>query len=349
MILETKGEYNQLNKGSKVNPSNFMGINDFNSLSQLYPVFSFKDTSKDIGTMLQIEGNIKNYNLETDSTDFSFQELYGQIALKDKHYFIVGKKRLDWGTGLVWNPTNFFIQKDPLRAQNRLEGIFMLNYNYLLSNGAINFYIFPDKKKDDFKLAVKYDYSGNKIDASLSFLEYKKYQQYGFDFSYGGNYFTAYVEGVMRNFTKSYRINQDSSLIGPEQQKKSFHPELVTGTSVLLSSNITFNLEYRYRGDYLNKSEVNIFKGNLPNNMLVYDPIGISKHTVFSSIEYKDTYGRWSANLRSFYDPVSNQLIVSPLGVWVKNNFQAELSVVVYNNTLSICNFQSNLLLSYFF
>lgn len=349
MIFETQGVYNHLNGNSKINPNNVMGINDFNSFSQLYPILSFKDTLNNINTLLQIEGNFKNYNFERDSTIFSFQELYGQISLSDKHYFIIGKKRLDWGTGLVWNPTNFFTQKDPLRTQNRLEGIFMMNYNYLLPNGALNVYLFPDKSRDKFKFAIKYDYSGNKIDASLSFLTYSEHQQYGIDFSYGGDYFTAYTEGVLRNFTKTYGVNVSGLLVEPERQKGWGYSEVVIGTSVLLTSNSTFNLEYRYRGDYLNKKEINYYKSHLPNNSIIYDPISMGQHTIFGSIEYKDSYGRWSVNLRSFYDPVSNQLVISPLGVLSMNNFQFELSTLIYNNSLSICNFQTNLLLSYAF
>lgn len=349
IILETKGEYNDVDKKSEVNPGNWMNIDDFSSLSQIYPALTFDDTFNNISTKLQVEANIKNYHLDKDSTIFSFQELYSQFSLKDKHYFILGKKRLDWGTGMIWNPTNFFIQKDPLRTQNRLEGIFMLNYTYILKKGTLNFYVFPEKKKEDFSLAIKYDYSGNRIDASLSFVEYKKYQQFGYDISYGGNKFTAYSEGVLKNYTKSYRVNENGTLIIPDLMKKKFRGEFVVGSSIIFNSHISFSGEYRFREDYLSKKDVGLYKKYLPDNPIVFDPISVGKHTLFGNMEYKDVYGRWSANLRSFYDPSSGQLIISPLGILTINNFQVEVSTLFYNNSLSLHNYQSSILVSCFF
>lgn len=349
VILETKLEYNNLDKNSDVNPNNIMNINDFSSISQFYPIIEFKNTYGKVDTKLQAEAVIKNYDLIKDSTDLSFQELYTQFTLNGKHFFIIGKKRLDWGTGIIWNPTNFFIQKDPLRTQNRLEGLFMLNYSTLINSSSLNFYFFPQEKKEDFKFAVKYDFSLNKIDASLSFVEYGKHQQFGYDISYGGSSFTLYSEGVIKNFTKSYRVFDDGSLIYPEIEKKSFKPEIIVGSTILFNSNISFTGEYRFRGDYLNKKEIDLYKRYLPSNMEVYDPISVGKHTIFVNAEYKDTYNRWSANLRSFYDPISDQLVLSPLGTFSQNNFQIEVSTMFYNNSISTHNFQSSILLSCFF
>lgn len=201
VILETRGEYNDIDKKSKVNSDNWMNLDEFTSLSQFYPILGFKNTWGDLVTKLQVEANIKNYNFDKSSTDFSFQELYTQFELKGKHFFVFGKKRLDWGTGMIWNPTNFFIQKDPVRTQNRLEGIFMLNYSYLFGQNTLSFYLFPEKKAKDFKAAVKYDYSKDRVDASLSFVEYGKFQQIGYDISYGGDMFTALFR---RSFEELY-------------------------------------------------------------------------------------------------------------------------------------------------
>ncbi len=349
MILESKLEYNNINQNSKLNADNRMNINNFNSISQLYPVFSFKNEVKNTSTLLQVEGNIKNFNFERDSTLFAMQELYGQISFNYKHYITIGKKRLDWGSGVIWNPTNFFVQKDPMRIQNRLEGIFMFNYTSILRNGEINLYVFPDNDINDFKVAVKYNYSGSRMDASLSFLEYKKYQQFGMDVSYGGDFFTAYTEGVAKNFTKSYGIDNHGQLVTPEERNRQFYPEWVLGTSVIVNPKLTVNVEYRHRGDQLSHLEIDIYHTYLPSNRLLYDPISIGKHTFFGSLAYADLYGRWSVNLRNFYDPVSDQLVVSPLGIITKHNFQAEFSVMIYNKSFSIFNFQTQLLVSYSF
>ncbi len=349
VILETKGEYNNLDRKSKINPDNWMNIGDFAALSQLYPILQFNSRSGDLATRLGVEANLRSYNFEKDSTRLLIQELYSQFTFKDKHYFVFGKKRLDWGSGMIWNPTNFFIQKDPLRTQNRLEGIFMLNYSYLFSESAISIYLFPDKKKENFKAAIKYDYSKDRIDAAVSFVEYGKYQQVGLDLSYGGNLFTFYGEGVLRNFSKSYKIDDNNILQIPDNRKKTFSSEFVVGGSVVFNMHLSFRGEYRFREDYLDKSQIRLFENQLPDNLMIWDAISVSKHTLFASFDYRDTYSRWSANLRTFYDPLSNQLIVSPLGVLTMNNFQIEASTIFYNNKLSIHNFQSTILLSCFF
>lgn len=349
VILETKGEYNNLDRKSKINPDNWMNIGDFAALSQLYPILQFNSRSGDLATRLGVEANLRSYNFEKDSTRLLMQELYSQFTFKDKHYFVFGKKRLDWGSGMIWNPTNFFIQKDPLRTQNRLEGIFMLNYSYLFSESAISIYLFPDKKKGNFKAAIKYDYSKDRIDAAVSFVEYGKYQQVGLDLSYGGNLFTFYGEGVLRNFSKSYKIDDNGILQIPDNRKKTFSSEFVVGGSVVFNMHLSFRGEYRFREDYLDKSQIRLFENQLPDNLMIWDAISVSKHTLFASFDYRDTYSRWSANLRTFYDPLSNQLIVSPLGVLTMNNFQIEASTIFYNNKLSIHNFQSTILLSCFF
>lgn len=349
VILETKGEYNNLNKKSKVNPDNWMNMDDFSALSQFYPILQFVARSPDLATKVGVEANLRNYNFEKDSTKLLMQELYSQFTFKDKHYFVFGKKRLDWGSGMIWNPTNFFIQKDPLRTQNRLEGIFMLNYSYLFRQGSISVYLFPDKKKEDFKAAIKYDYSIDRIDAGVSFVEYGKYQQVGFDLSYGANLFTLYGEGVLRNFTRSYNIDDNGVLQTPDNMKKTFRSEFVVGGSVVFNMHLSFRGEYRFREDYLNKRQIRLFEKQLPDNLMIWDAISVGKHTLFASFDYRDTYSRWSANLRAFYDPLSSQLIISPLGVLTMNNFQIEASTMFYNKKLSIHNFQSTILLSCFF
>lgn len=349
IILETGLDYNNLYKNSEVNPKNWMKISDFTSKSNLYPIIEFDNEINGINTKLQVEGDFQNYNFDKDSTLFSFQELYGQIDIKSKHYLVFGKKRLDWGTGMIWNPTNFFIQKDPLRVQNRLEGIFMLNYSYLFEKGALSFYAFPEKKINDGRLAFKYDYSNERIDGSLSFLQYGKYQQFGYDISYGGDHFTAYSEGVLRNFTKSYQISDQGEVKSPIEQKKRFWAEVVAGTSILLNNLLTMNVEYRYRQDYLNRKSIGLYKFFCQDNPLFFDAISVSRHSLYGNLTYKDIYNRWSINLRAFYDPLSNQILISPLGTFTLNNFQIEASIMGYSHSLTIYNMQSTILVSYFF
>lgn len=349
IILETKGEYNLIDENSRVNPDNRMKLDKFSSLSQLYPIFELKNTWGNFDTNLQAESNIQNYNFAKDSTNFSFQELYTQLVFKGKHFFVFGKKRLDWGTGMIWNPTNFFIQKDPVRIQNRLEGLFMFTYSYLFGQTTLSFYVFPERKGKDFKAAIKYDYSKERLDASFSFVEYGRYQQFGYDISYGGDLFTAYSEGVLKNYTKSFIVDNNGTLIPPQLRSEKFRSELVLGTTIIFNSNLSFSGEYRFREDYLSKNDIKHYKKYLPENIELFDPLSMGKHSLFGNLEYKDTYARWSVNLRSFYDVSSNQLAISPVGIFSLNNLQIELTSMFYNNSIAIYDLQTSLLVSCFF
>lgn len=349
LILESKGEYTDLDSKSLINPNNKMNIEEFTAVSRLYPIFRLGYDQEKLNSLLQVEGNLTDYNFSGDSIRFTFQELYLQLGVNDIHYISFGKKRLDWGTGMLWNPTNFYIQKDPLRTQNRLEGIFQATYKLLLSNGSLQAYIFPERQMKDFSYALKYDYYGSRIDASLSFLQYGRYQQIGLDLSYGGNIFTAYMEGVLRNYSKSYRVGEDGELIIPSTAKDKFWTEVVAGFSIVCNAHVSLRGEYRFRKDYLNRKQVGYFKSYLPANTQIYDPISIGKHSLFGSMEWKEIYDRFFIQMRVFYDTASTQLILSPLLIWKISNFQIELSSMLYNNGLPLFDYQGSLLVSWHF
>lgn len=346
VIIESKAEYNNRDKKSRVNPDNRMNIEEFTSITHLYPILNFRNSINDLTTSLQLEGDVVNYNFSKDSVQFAFQEIYVGFAYREKHYFSFGKRRLYWGTGMIWNPTNFYVQKDPFRTRNRLEGIMQGSYALLLPKGTLQAYVFPDRRLKDFSYALKYDFYASRIDGGISFLQYTRYQQFGFDLSYGGDLFTAYAEGVWRNYSKSCRVGEDGLLIVPGTERKKFFTEIVGGISYNLNARISLRAEYRFREDYLNKKEVRRFETYLPEHLMIYDPISVGQHSLFGSIEWKDTFESYYAQLRSFYDPVSGQLIVSPLFIVKINNFQLELSSMIYNNSLSVFNYQGSLLIS---
>jgi hypothetical protein len=316
LILESKSQYSYPDKISPVS-----------SITQLYPIVTAGSKLGELQNTLQAEGNLTNYNFSKDSVRFTFQELYTRFSWKDRHHWAVGKKRLDWGTGMIWNPTNFYIQKDPFRTQNRLEGIFQLNYTCLFNTGSLEMYVFPERKPEDFGYSLKYNYTGERVDASISFLEYAGHQQVGYDISYGGDRFIAYAEGVFRNYS-----GKDS--------------EIVSGVSYAFSAIWGTRLEYRFREDYLTREEIANYRKYPSQNRLIYDPVSVGKHTLVASAEIKDMYDRFNLQIRTFFDLFSNQLIVSPLFVLKKNNFQIELSSMIFANSLAGYNSQTSLLVS---
>lgn len=346
IILESKNQYNHLDKASFINKDNRLKIDELYSITELYPIVAFKSDLGELLNTLQAEGNLTNYNFDKDSIRFAFHELYTRFSWKDSHHWTIGKKRLNWGTGMIWNPTNFDIQKDPFRTQNRLKGIFQLNYTYLFNAGSLELYVFPEKGIEDFSYSLKYNYTGERVDLSVSFLEYTKHQQIGYDISYGGDRFIAYAEGIFRNYSKSYRVGKKGELIPPHNKTKRLYAEIVSGISYTFNASLGARLEYRFREDYLNKEEVANFKKYLPQNSILYDPVSVGKHNIYASAEIKDIYDRFNLQLRTFFDLLSNQLIISPLFVCKKNNFQIELSSMIFNNSFAVFNSQTSLLIS---
>lgn len=346
LILESQGQYNNLDEHSTVNPDNRMNIEELTSVTRLYPLLKFGHEQNALSATLQAEGNLSNYNFSGDSVRFSFPELYVRLAYQEKHHITLGKRRLDWGSGMIWNPTNFYVQKDPFRTQNRLEGIFQAAYSFLFSNGSLQAYIFPEKRLKDFNYGLKYDYYGTRLDANLSFLQYARYQQFGYSLSYGGNISTLYAEGVFRNYSKSYKVGEEGELLPPVENRKNFRSEVVAGFSLNCNAHISLRGEYRFREDYLNRTEVKQFESALPAYTLIYDAISVGKHSLFGSVEWKDIYDRYFIQMRSFYDPASTQLILSPLFIRKINNFQIEISAMLYNNALALFNHQCSILLS---
>ncbi|MDR1161681.1 MAG: hypothetical protein LBK45_05025 [Tannerellaceae bacterium] len=304
LILESKNQYDHSDKASSLS-----------SKTELYPIVTVGNELGGLLNTLQAEGNLTNYNFTKDSVRFTFQELYTRFSWKDRHHWTIGKKRLDWGTGMIWNPTNFYIQKDPFRTQNRLEGIFLLTYTCLFNTGSLEVYVFPEKEVENFSYSLKYNYTGERVDASISFLGHtQKQQQIGYDISYGGDRFTAYAEGVFRN----------------DHSGKRFCPEIVSGASYVFNASLSARLEYRFR----------------ENDLTLYDPVSVGKHTLYASAESKDVYDRFNLQVRTFFDLCSNQLIVSPLFIWKMNNFQIELSSMIFTHSFAIYNSQTSLLLS---
>jgi len=344
--MENYNEFNILDEQSDVNPENLLELNEISSITRFYPILTYKDTIQNelVGTF-QVEPGFFNNNLNF-SLDIRFMELYTAVKFDEKNRLLIGKKRLDWGNGLVWNPTLFYTQKDPLRVQNRLEGVFQVSYNHLFPKSDLEFYVFPDSTVSRSKIALKYNIVGNRTSFSTIYMYSGEGHQFGYDISFGGDQFTLYTEGVAKTYSRRFGISPGGNLINPTSKSDAINLEVVAGSSINLSNRLTSYFEYRYSDDNLNRTELTAFRNNLPDNLVLYDPISMGKHSFFGSINYIGNYGRWSLNSRGFYDPTSHQFIISPLFIYSLNNLQLELSTLAYHNSFAIFDLQSTLLIS---
>ena len=184
---------------------------------------------------------------------------------------------------------------------------------------------------------------------SYAFLGDEK-QQFGIDFSLGGDNFTFYGEGLLRNFSNSNLIDSagNSQIAAIENGFKNVNSEFVVGTMINVLPRTILVAEYRYRSDFNTSQSIENFKNSLPASLAIYDPISMGKHSFFGQISYMDAYSKYNVNTNIFYDPITNQMLCSPGLVYNGDDFKLEVNPFIYNNNLSIYDFQGRVILSFF-
>ena len=346
IINENIFTYNAISKNSLINPNNRLQLNELEIVNRFFPVGTFKKNK----IRLQAEPKIL-LNPINETLEFGLNELYVQYAISDKFYATFGKKRINWGTANVWNPSNPFLQKDPFRIDNRLEGITLIDLEYIAKNLTLNALFSPKERLNRSTFALK---ASSKIQTlsysfSYAFLGYEK-QQFAVDFSLGADNLTFYGEGLLRNFSNSNLIDSaglpESASVG--NGFKNLNSEFVVGTILNVLPRTILITEYRYRSDFNTSQSIENFKDFLPNSLSIYDPISMGKHSFFGQISYMDSYSKYNISTSIFYDLITNQLLCSPGLVYNGDDFKLEINPFIYNNSLSIYDFQGRVILSFF-
>ena len=351
IIVENEFEYFNIATDSKLNPDNqYLQLDEFNYETRFYPILKLENGK----SKFQLEPLIKYAPTKTkkDSLQLSIQELYTGFELNNHVYLLIGKQRLTWGTGLIWNPTNFYTQKDPFRLNNRLEGLNQARIECYLGSLTLNLLASPNKDFDKLMYAAKLESNIGGLFYSFSYASVEKAQyQFGGDFSYAGDIFTLYGEGVMKNYSK-YSFVNDTGGITPRPvvtNLKDFYSDLVLGGSLNISSNLIFQLEYQYRSDYNSKVGMKDFDRTIPNSLSIYDPLSMGKHTLYGGVNFRDNYGKYTITGGSFYDPLTQQLTLMPQFTLTIDNFTVEASVPMYVMDYRVYNFSTKFVFSLFF
>lgn len=346
IINENVLTYNMISEGSIVNPDNLLELSEMDFVNRFFPIGTFKRNK----IKLQAEPKVFLTPLE-ETTEYDINELYVQYAVCEKLYITFGKKRINWGSGNVWNPTNPFLQKDPFRIDNRLEGIVLTDMEYITPKLALNAIFSNGKRLNESTIAIKASSEIKSFTYSISyaFLGDKK-QQFGLDFSLGADNFTFYAEGVLRNFSNSILVDsQGLPLATPIQNDfKNLNSEFVIGGMLNVLPRILLISEYRYRSDFNTSESIENFKAFLPGTLSSYDPISMGRHSFYGQLGYTDSYSKYNINTSVFFDVITNQLLCIPGLVYNGDDFKIEVNPLIYNNSLSIYDFQGRLILSFF-
>lgn len=346
IINENVITYNVVSEDSPVNPDNLLQLNELDIVNRFFPIGTFKHDK----IKLQVEPKIFLSPLD-ELSEYELNELYVQYGISESLYLTFGKKRINWGTGNVWNPSNPFLQKDPFRLDNRLEGIVLTDLEYITPKFTLNALFSPEKKlnKSTFAFRVNSEIKSFSYSLSYAFLGDEK-QQFAADFSLGTDNFIFYGEGVVRNFSNINLIDSDGlpEIVPIRADFKNMNSEFVVGTMLNVMPRTILITEYRYRSDFNTAQSIKNFKNFLPKNLSLYDPISMGRHSLFSQISYMDSYSKYNINTSVFYDVITNQLLCTPGLVYNGNDFKFELNPFIYNNNLSIFDFQGRVILSFF-
>jgi len=346
IINENVFAYNVISENSLVNPDNLLQLNELEIVNRFFPVGTFKKNK----IRLQAEPKIFLNPLD-ETLEFAINELYLQYGISDKLYVTFGKKRINWGTANVWNPSNPFLQKDPFRIDNRLEGIVLTDLEYIGANFTLNAIFSPAERlnRSTFAFKVSSEIKSLSYSFSYAFLGDEK-QQFGMDFSLGADNLTFYGEGVFRNFSNSRLIDSEGlpEIIGIQNGFKDMNAEFVVGTMLNVLPRTILITEYRYRSDFNTSESIENFKSFLPASLASYDPISMGQHSFFGQISYMDAYSKYNLSTNIFYDLTTNQLLCSPGLVYNGDDFKLEINPFIYDNSLSIYDFQGRVIFSFF-
>ncbi len=347
VINENVLTYNDISTGPGVNADNILQLNEFEAENRFFPILSLKNEKLKI----QFEPRLLALPISEELT-FSVNELYAQYQISEVFYLKLGKERINWGTGNVWNPTNPFLQRDPFRLDNRLEGIILTDFEVNLKKLDMTFLFSPDEtlEKSTFATRFSTDIKALTVTASYAYLGENK-QQFGSDFTYGADRFVFYGEGVVRNFSNTALVDDDGNLV-PNETRGGFqnsYTEGLLGSMINISANLQALLEYRHRSDYNTKKSINNFEQFLPNNLEIYEPITMGQNSFFGQASFTDNYSKHKISANIFFDYDTNQTLVFPEYTYFGESIKIEATTFIYNNDLAIYNFQTRVILSIFF
>lgn len=347
-IVDNYFYYRNIDDDSQINPNNTWNLAQEDFKGEFFPIFSYEGEASKI----QFESKLSYSTDSNEFNNYNVQELYYENQIYENLNFKFGKQLINWGSGLVWNPTNFYVQKNPLRLVNRLEGAESLNIEQQIGNYVVNYVVVSEEDEEGFNSAIKINRTEGSLvfDFSYAHLGQNNYQ-FGIDLNYAGDYFTLYSESSFSNYTNTYLVNSSGTIeeSNGDDYFSGLYLNSVLGGSIILSSAFTLAAEYNYRSDFNTDSTYIQFISNLPRNAQLYDAIGMGKHRIYTSLRYRDEYERFNVSVSIFHDFVTGQSTVFPSFQFNTGNFKLEFTNYFYNEDAPVYDFQSLLIFSLYF
>ena len=342
---------------SVLNPGRVADLSGMTTSLRLYPAAEWRRGSLKVRADARFAAPLLGEGGGRASAEL--QEGYAGLALSGAAYVAVGRQRLGWGTGLIWNPTRIDAEKDPLRTASRLRGIDAVRLEYAFAGATLNVLAAtPDAARlesaGDVLYAARLETRLAGVATSLSAVNPGRADwRLGWDFSAAADRFTVYGEGTLRRASERAVVDAAGATArrGAGGRVLGAHHDVVLGTLLSLSARWSGMVEYQYRSDAWSGAEYRRFVADLPRSGPLYDPLGPGRHRVFGMARMAGGEGTWSVALKGFADPVSGTFVLSPSLERSGTRFKAEVSPQLFldRNDVSPYRTRTQVIVSAFF
>lgn len=238
----------------------------------------------------------------------SLYRAYGQYKT-EKASITVGRQRIAWGTGRLWNPTDLFNPVDPLQLeQDEKRGVDALSFDWFFDDFSfLNLVYAPQRSQEDLKAGIRLKTSLEDWDLSFMGGRFEEDEVIGGDFS------TTLFEGGLRGEMTYTSVSGDSNDF----------LRFVLSYDYTFENSLYFLFEYFYNG------------GNLPAfdlTTFLQDGIAtVQKNFMGLNLGY-DITPLIRAETHFIWDVDGKSTFIWPKLIWsVTQNLDATLSGQIYH------------------
>lgn len=331
VIAELQLNANALRTDSRLNPGNAAGLQALDPHLRIFPAAELSTgpvkLRADLGVALD---RTEERGLRGSA---EVQELYTGVTLSERAYLVVGRQRLGWGTGFVWNPTRLDAAKDPLRVANRLKGLDAVRVEYAAPAATVNVLVGASEGDHRYLYAARVEKTFGPLSTSVSAVNPGRGDwRAGYDWSYASDRWTLYGEGTVQGASARPRVDSAGARVEPGRAGgvSGLYHDVVAGSLLSVSPRVTAVAEYRFRNDYYTGAQNDRFVRSLPRNGDLYDPTGMGRGRIFGMLRYADAERGFGVSLRGFADPTTGQLMFGPGTERSGRNLKLEVTPLVF-------------------
>lgn len=155
-----------------------------------------------------LQYDFQSQDQEQDNGSFVIYQAHLDLLLNDSNLLRIGRQKISWGSGFVWNPTNYIgAAKDRSDLDAVYPGVDVINYEASWSNGGAVFTLKPQSVWKDSDKALKLNWQIDKNDIGISAYQHNSDNALGIDYATTLGDFTFYTEISSKTGNQWYIAN----------------------------------------------------------------------------------------------------------------------------------------------